>query len=179
MATVLALMTVEQFQELPLDRGPVMHELHHGEVVTLTRPKAKHYKLQARLADLLRAKAAHLGFVGIEVPFRAVPQFDLRAADVAFVTKDRWDSMDPEDNLRGAPELVIEVKSPSNTWAELRERASICLANGCQDFWIVDEKSRSITAIAPDGKAARYSGEDCVPLPSFGGAGLRVADVFK
>lgn len=179
MATLPALMTVEQFQELPLDRGPVMHELHHGEVVTLTRPKAKHYKLQTRLADLLRPRAGHLGFVGIEVPFRAVPQFDLRAADVAFVTKGRWDAMDPEDNLRGAPELVIEVKSPSNTWAELRERASLCLANGCQDFWIVDEKARTITAIDPDGKAVKYSAADCVALPLFGGDGLRVSDVFK
>jgi Uma2 family endonuclease len=172
-------MTVEQFQQLPLDKGPMVHELHHGEVVTLTRPKAKHYKLQPRLADLLRPTAAPLGFIGIEIPFRAVPQFDLRAADVAFVSRERWDAIDPEDNLRGAPELVIEVKSESNTWAELRERASLCLANGCQDFWVVDDKARTITAIAPDGKAVQYSGEDCVPLPLFGGDGLRVADVFK
>jgi Uma2 family endonuclease len=177
MATLPALMTVEQFQELPLDRGPVMHELHHGEVVTLTRPKSKHFKLQARLAHLLRPKAAHLGVVEIEVPFRAVPQFDLRAADVAFISRERWDSIDPEDNLRGAPELVIEVKSESNTWRELRERASLCLANGCQDFWIIDEKARTITAIGGDGKALKYSGADSVPLPLFGGEGLRVADV--
>jgi Uma2 family endonuclease len=172
-------MTVEQFRELPSDRGPLVHELHHGEVVTLTRPKAKHYKLQTRLADLLRPRAAHLGVVGIEMPFRAVPQFDLRAADVAFVSRERWDSIDPEDNLHGAPELVVEVKSESNTWAELRERASLCLANGCQDFWIVDDKARTITAIAPDGRAVQYSAADCVPLPLFGGDGLRVSDIFK
>ena len=179
MATVPALMTVEQFQELPLDKGPVLHELHHGEVVTLTRPKAKHYRLQKRLERLLETRAGDLGVVGIEMPFRAVPQFDLRAADVAFVSRERWEAIDLEANLRGAPEMVIEVKSPSNTWAELRERASLCLANGCRDFWIVDEKARTVTAIAPDGKAVLYSGEDCVPLPLFGGDGLRLADVFK
>jgi len=172
-------MTVEQFRELPLDKWPVVHELHHGEVVTLTRPKAKHYRLQTRLLDLLRPRAAHLGVVGIEMPFRAVPQFDLRAADVAFVTQCRWDAIDLEDNLRGAPELVIEVKSASNTWAELRERASLCLANGCQDFWIVDEKACTITAISRDGKAVKYSAADSVPLPLFGGDCLPVADIFK
>jgi Uma2 family endonuclease len=172
-------MTVEQFQELPLDKGPVVHELHHGEVVTLTRPKAKHYRLQKRLERLLENRAGNLGVVGIEMPFRAVPQFDLRAADVAFISQERWDAIDLEDNLRGAPEVVIEVKSASNTWAELRERASLCLANGCQDFWIVDEEARTITAIAPDGKAVQYSGADSIPLPLFGGDGLRVADVFK
>jgi Uma2 family endonuclease len=113
------------------------------------------------------------------MPFRAVPQFDLRAAGVAFTSQERWDAIDPEDNLRGAPELVIGVKSASNTWAELRERASLCLANGCQDFWIVDEKAHTITAIAPDGKAVLYSEADSIPLPLFGGDGLRVSDIFK
>ena len=172
-------MTVEQFRELPLDRGPWLHELHYGEVVTSARPNSGQYKLQARLASFLETSAGHLGVVGIEICFRAMPQFDLRAADVAFVSREPWDAIDPEDNLRGAPELIIEVESPSNTWAELRERASLCLANGCLDFWIADETARTITAIAPDGKAARYSGEDCVPLPLFGSDGLRVADVFK
>jgi len=179
MGTLPALMTVEQFQALPLDDGPHVHELHHGEVVTMTRPKSKHYKLQARLADLLRLRAGDQGFIGIEVPFRAVPQFDLRVADVAFVSRERWDAVDPEANLRGAPEMVIEVKSESNTWNELRERASLCLANGCQDFWIVDENAQTITAIAPNGGVVQHSGADRIPLPMFGGEGLRVADVFK
>jgi Uma2 family endonuclease len=115
------MMTVEQFRELPLDRGPLLHELHNGEVVTLTRPKARHYSLKNRLDHLLRVRAGHLGVAGIEMPFRAVPQFDLRGADVAFVSQERWNAIDPEDNLRGAPDMVIEVKSASNTWAELRE----------------------------------------------------------
>jgi len=171
--------TVEQFRELPPDDGPWLHELHHGEVVAAPRPKSKHYKLQTRLAHLLEKRAGNLGVVGIEMCFRAIPQFDLRAADVAFVTRERWEAIDPEDNLHGAPELVIEVKSESNTWKELRERASLCLANGCQDFWIVDEKARTITTIAPDGKAVQYSAADRVPLSVFGGDSLRVADVFK
>ena len=172
-------MTVEQFRELPPDHGPLLHELHYGEVVASARPKSRQYKLQTRLAHLLETRAGNLGVVGIEMPFRAVPQFDLRAADVAFISQERWDAIDLEDNLRGAPEVVIEVKSASNTWAELRERASLCLANGCQDFWIVDEEARTITAIAPDGKTVQYSGADSIPLPLFGGDGLRVADVFK
>ena len=96
------LMTVEEFQDLPLDRGPVLHELRNGEVVTFARPKAKHYSLQKRLERLLEARAGHLGFVGIEMPFRAVAQFDLRAADVAFVSQERWNAIDPDDNLRRA-----------------------------------------------------------------------------
>jgi Uma2 family endonuclease len=179
MSTVPTLMTVEEFQALPPDKGEFVHELHHGEIVTMTRPKSRHFKLQMRLASLLRPKAGHLGIVEIEVPFRAVPQFDLRAADVVFVSRARWDSVDPDDNLRGAPELAIEVKSPSNSWRELRERASLCLANGCLDFWIVDDKARTVTTIAPDGKAVVYSEAECVPLVLFGSDCLPVCEIFK
>jgi len=179
MATQPGLVTVEEFRDLPLDEGAVMYELHHGEVVAMSRPKAKHYKLQTTIEDLLRPRAQHLGVIQIEVPFRALPQFDFRCADVAFVSRARWEAIDPEDNLRAAPELVIEVKSESNTWAELRERASLCLANGCLEFWMVDGKSRTITVITPDGKSVEYTMADRIPLSLFGGEPLAVADVFR
>jgi Uma2 family endonuclease len=140
--------------------------LHYGEVVTSPRPKSRQYKLQTRLAHLLETRAGNLGVVGIEMPFRAVPQFDFAPRMWRLSRASAGMRIDPEDNLRGAPELVIEVKSDSNTWPELRERASLCLANGCQDFWIVDETARTITAIAPDGKAVQYSSEADSVLPS-------------
>ena len=76
-----------------------------------------HTKLQLRLMELLRAKAEHLGVVGVEAPFRALSEYDLRGADVSYVSQQRWDATDDDDNLRGSPELVIEVLSPSNTRA--------------------------------------------------------------
>jgi hypothetical protein len=70
-------------------------------VVTLSRPKMKHAKLQLRLVDLLRPKVDQLGIVAAEVAFRALPEYDLRGADVAFVSRQRWDATDDDDNLRG------------------------------------------------------------------------------
>ena len=54
------LMTVEQYRDLP-HRDDVIQELHWGQVITLTRPKMKHAKLQSRLVRLLRPRAEHLG----------------------------------------------------------------------------------------------------------------------
>jgi Uma2 family endonuclease len=133
------LMTVDEYRQLP-DREDVIQELHWGMVVTLSRPKMKHTKLQFRLAELLRAKVEHLGVVGAEVPFRALPEYDLRGADVAYVSQQKWDATDDDDNLRGSPELAIEVLSPSNTRAEIREKAVLCLSSGAQEFWVVDPK---------------------------------------
>jgi hypothetical protein len=46
------LVTVEQYRRLPAREG-ILQELHWGMVVTLTRPKMQHAKLQSRLAQLL------------------------------------------------------------------------------------------------------------------------------
>lgn len=59
------LMTVEQYHRIP-ECEDVVQELHWGQVITLTRPKARHVKLQSRLVRLLRPRAEHLGYVESE-----------------------------------------------------------------------------------------------------------------
>ena len=121
------LITVEQYRQIP-EREDVIQELHWGQLVNLTRPKARHVKLQSRLVRLLRPKAEHLGYVESELTFRALPEYDLRAADVAFVSKERWDAVGDDEDLLGAPELVFVVLSPSNTQTRIRELAALCLS---------------------------------------------------
>ena len=170
------LTTVEQYRRLP-ERDDAVQELHWGQVITVTRPKARHVKLESHLVRLLRPKAEPLGYVESELPFRALPEYDLRAADVAFVSRERWDSVEDDDDLRGAPELVIEVLSRSNTPARLRETAALCLAAGTQEFWVVDPKRQTISVTTRDGATVVYAREDRIPLSLFGGE-LAVADVF-
>jgi len=128
--------------------GECSYELHHGEVVAVTRPRARHWKLQLRLTRLLETKLKGFGEVGMELPFRPVAEFELLAADVAAVERQRFDRIDPDDNLHGAPELVIEIKSPSNTAARIRERVTLCLANGSVQCWVVDQDKKSIFRIS-------------------------------
>jgi Uma2 family endonuclease len=171
------LMTVEQYRQLP-ERADVMQELHWGQVVTLTRPKMRHTKLQHRLVEALGPRAARLGVVAAEVPFRALPEYDLRSADVAFVSQARWDATDDDDNLQGSPELVIEVLSPSNTKAEIREKAALYLATGAREFWVVDAKGRTVSVTAEGYGPVVYGMGDRIPLGLFGGE-LGVTEIFS
>ena len=170
------LMTVKEYRELP-DRDDVIQELHWGQVVTLTFRKMQHTKLQGRLLQLLLPKARDKGLVAAEFPFRALPEYDLRAADVAFVSQERWDATDDDDNLHGAPELVIEVLSPSNTMGEIREKAALCLTNGAQEFWIVDPKRKNVTIMGRSGGTLVYKPGDRIPLSLLGGD-LAVSEIF-
>jgi len=161
------LLTVEQYRQLP-DCKDVLQELHWGQVVTVTRPKMRHSRLQYRLVELLRPKAEAKGIVAAEVPFRALPEYDLRATDVAFVSQSRWDAADADDNLHGSPELVIEVLSPSNTKAEIREKAALYLSTGAHEFWVVDPRRKTVTVARRDADSIVYVIGDSIPLPMFG-----------
>ena len=152
MAALPDLITVEQFRQLP-ESGEFAYELHYGEVVAMTRPRLAHERLQRRLARLLETllPSYEIG-AGIRIPTPCGVRF--RAADVAAVSAARAAAADPEDNLHGAPDLVIEVKSPSNTPRKLQELASLCLANGAVEFWIVDRSQKLITVVQRDEIAA-------------------------
>ena len=177
MATTSGLMTVEQYWQLPEEAG-FDYELHHGELVKVSKPPLRHGDLQERLRELLASALGAHGVVRIEMPFRALPEHDLRAADVGFVTRDRWRRADKSDGLHGAPDIIIEVLSPSNTVLEMAERCALCLENGALQFWTVDDRRREIKVSTADGITRTYKSGDSIPLPLAEGQMLAVDSVF-
>jgi len=172
------LMTVEQFWQLPEVEG-FHYELHHGELVKVSRRKWKHVLIQWRIRDLLKVLLGAFGIVETEVPFRPLPEHELWAADVAFVSRDRAAAVDKDDALPGAPDIVIEVLSPSNTPAEIAERRAICLENGAREFWTVDSNRREVKVSTPDGLTRTYKSGDQIPLVLTDSETLAVDAVFE
>jgi len=180
MAATTHLMTVEEFSKLPEDPGPVYHELHHGEVVAVTRAKLKHSLIQRILRRLFELLAEPGSLVEIEVTFRPLPEHELRVADVAYLSAERFRQADPEDYIHGAPDLVIEVLSPSNTAAEIYEKEKLCLENGSREFWVVDPDRRQVKVSTPDGHTRTWRCGQEIPLPLFDNdSTLKVDDIFR
>jgi Uma2 family endonuclease len=176
-ATPTKLMTFAEFEQLP-DEVCRRRELRHGELVEVPPPQHIHRLIQDRLVELLKRLAGN-GYVGIEIPFRALPQYEYRISDVAYVTRERWEGIADNDNLRGAPELVIEILSPSNTKAMMGEKRALCLANGCLEFWVVDEAKRLVIVSTPYGITTTYRSGQLIPLRLFGDALLPVDRIFE
>jgi Uma2 family endonuclease len=177
-ATSTHLRTVEEFRKLPQDSGAVYHELRHGEIIPVTRPKLRHALIQRTLRRMLEELADTGSYVDTEVAFRPLPEFELWTADVAYLSAGRFLQIDPEDNIRGAPDLVIEVLSPSNSRREMEERERICLGNGCREFWVVDPANREIKVSMPDGELRICRSGQKIPLAMFGEAFLDVDGIF-
>jgi len=176
-STTTALMTVEEFAKLP-ETAEYIGELHNGELVKMTRPVFRHLSIQHRLQRFLAAAAGDPETVYIEMPFRPLPQYEVRVADLAYAPKERWREVPQDGYFIGTPEIVIEILSPSNTAAEMLAREQICLENGAREFWIVDPDRKQVKISTPEGRTATYKCGAAIPLFFAGGKTLAVDAIF-
>jgi Uma2 family endonuclease len=169
------LMTFAEFQQLPYSPAG-RYELRHGEPILAPPPKYGHHLIQRRLRRLLETAAAGTGDVDTEMGFRPRAEHEYLIADVAFLSKERADQTSPDGYIEGAPELVIEVLSPSNTAEELIEKRNLCLESGSREFWVVNGKRRHVEVSTPDGRTITYKSGQEIPL--IFGSSLTVDAIF-
>ncbi|MGH7545780.1 MAG: Uma2 family endonuclease [Gemmatimonadota bacterium] len=104
----------------------------------------------------------------------------VRAPDVAFVSTSRLPGGKlPCGFLHGAPDLVVEILSPSDTPADVQQKVHDWLEGGARLVWWVVPDTRSVTVYRPDGSARLVregevlDGEDVLP-----GFTSPVSDIF-
>jgi Uma2 family endonuclease len=176
MAVETALVTVEEFLRLLPPRAG-HYELHHGEIIHMTAPKWGHQWIQDRLAGLLRSLAGDRAYVTKEMSFRPAPEYEVWEADVGLTLTERADEVGDDEYLMGAPELAVEVLSPSNTVDEIAEKMSICMASGCVSFWIVDPKRKRVSVT--EGEVPRHYGPSASIPCSLLEGNVRVGEIFR
>jgi len=106
-----------------------------------------------------------------------LPENEVWGADVATIRLQRHAAVD--NWLLGSPELVIEVKSPSNSKEELHDKPMTTLAGeGAVEVWIVDLKAETVTVYSKTTGMHVYSGRDILSPAITGLALCTVADLF-
>ncbi len=68
----------------------------------------------------------------------------IRAADIAFISNERYQQLSTSGYLDQAPELVIEIMSPSNTWSEIHEKLAEYFGIGVKLVWVVDSQLEQV-----------------------------------
>jgi Uma2 family endonuclease len=80
----------------------------------------------------------------------------VRAADVAFVGREHIAGVEAaRGHLPGAPDLVVEVLSPSDHPAQVREKVVGWIAAGCRLVWIIDPARRRGEVVLPGSELRR------------------------
>jgi Uma2 family endonuclease len=175
MAVETTLVTVEDYLQLPPTKTG-HYELHHGEIVHITAPKWGHHRIQDRIQMILKRLSEDRAVVQMEMAFRPAPDYEVWEADVGLVSLDRENSVGDDEYLSGAPDLVVEVLSPSNTVDEIDDKMTICMTNGCVSFWIVNPK-RKIISVREGSITRHYGVSETISCSLFQGD-LVVQDVF-
>ena len=178
MATTTGALTVQELRRLQDPVDGTYLELHYGELVRVTIPKLRHQIRQNRIADVLKPLVGGRGVVMLEFGFRALPEHDARRADVAFISMARYEAALDADEFFGAPDLVIEVLSPSNTAAGMDDKEKLCFANGCREFWQVDEERHIVRVTRADAPVRWYGAGETIDAGVLG-AGVSVDELFS
>ena len=181
MATETALMSLAEYAALDEPDERYVSELVRGVVVREPRPGDTHGRVQVRMAYALEAWArgagaavtAESGYILAEHPAT------LRGPDVAVVLRHQSTQGQPGGWVRGAPDVVVEVLSPSDTSTDMQQKTLDYLGAGAMFVWIVDPRARTVTVYRADGSAQvlRESdwldGEDVLT-----GFSVRLTEVF-
>lgn len=174
------LLTLDEFVRLPDDE--TRKELVRGRVVREPPANFEHGGLAAHIAHRLREFVARedLGMVvGAETGFILFEEPPtVRAPDAAFVTRERL----PEDRTGFAPlapDLAVEVVSPSNTMPQIHDKVCDFLDAGTRTVWIIEPSRRTVMIYRSRDDIRLLTEEDTLDggdvLPGFR---VEVAELF-
>ena len=148
MSTATSLTTAEDLLRMP-DDG-FRYELVEGKLKAMSLHGAAHGVSVVRLTRFLANHVEH-NHVGVVLAagtgFRLAQDPDtVRAPDIAFIQSSRIPAAGlPKAFWPGAPDLAVEVLSPSDSAEEVEEKVNDWLDHGCSMVWVVSPKQKTIT----------------------------------
>jgi Uma2 family endonuclease len=162
-----ALLTAEEFAERYAGQRV---ELVRGQVVELPMPFWKHGKVCYRITMALGSfvESRDLGHVMTNDSWVVVEHDPdtVRGSDVFFCSYSRLPKGKVPDGLiEVVPELVFEVRSPSDRWNRAIAKKSEYLDAGVSVVVILDPKTEAAWAFRPNGREVISEGEDLLVVP--------------
>jgi Uma2 family endonuclease len=111
---------------------PFKIELNKWGRIEMSPASNEHGRIQVDVASELKQRPG--GIVLVECSIATSD--GVRVADVAWVSDERLREFGSMTPYPRAPEVCVEVKSPSNTWAERHMKAGLYLQAGADEVWI-------------------------------------------
>ncbi len=127
--------TYEDYLKTPDDKK---FELIEGELIMVPAPNTAHQKILVELGFALKQfiDNHNLGKVFI-APYDVVLSNNVVVQpDILFISNDREKLVD-EQNLKGAPDLAIEIISSTSTYRDVVKKKKLYAQFGVKEYWIV------------------------------------------
>lgn len=174
-----ATLTGAQFDALPYEEGRLW-ELVDGELIPMPSPTPQHQfivqNIQVELALHFRAHSDQ-GLALADVEFALGENYRVRP-DVFVLLQERALTVDRDKvPIPGAPDIAIEVISPSERTSDSQQKLEAYLRHGTQEVWQVYPKSKSVVIYRGAISVTLGSGRH-ITTPLLPGFSLAVQSLF-
>ena len=162
-------LTYQEYAQFP-DDGK-RHEIIDGAHYVSPAPSVNHQRCAWRLVDVLAAVFERPGkgevlFAPVDVE---LTENDIVQPDFVVVLSERASIIEPS-RIVGAPDLVVEIVSPSSRDHDTVHKLALYERTGVGEYWIVDRDAERLTVYSRSGArfAAVDAGRDAVHSPLAG-----------
>jgi Uma2 family endonuclease len=167
------------------------HELIDGEHYVTPSPNTKHQRVSGNLHFIIRAwleehPVGQIFYAPFDVVFS---RFDVVEPDLLYVSNERGAEVLTDQHVTGAPDIVIEIGSPSTRKRDETIKRRLYERSGVSEYWVVDPELDLVRVYRREGDVfsrpnefSREAGDGLttphlaglhIPLSRvFGGAGL-------
>ena len=130
------LLTYDDYAKLtPPDSGN--YELHNGNIIYMPTPTGYHQTISMNLSASIwqHIRSRQLGRV-LAAPMDTIfSPHDTLQPDLLFVSKEREHII--KKQVEGVPDLVVEIKSPSNSVTDMSYKKHVYESTGVKEYWLI------------------------------------------
>lgn len=123
----------------------------YGKIV-MSPTKNNHGFMQGEVARRLNLWLPH-GHTSMEMAIETTD--GVKVADVAWASAELYRRLEPLVNCDVAPEICVEVVSPSNSAVEMAEKRNLYLKAGAEEVWLANPETREVEFWTAQGRLER------------------------
>jgi Uma2 family endonuclease len=172
--------TYQDYLHLPEDRR---YEIIEGELFMIPAPGSYHQDVSRNLEFILWefVKKRGLGKIYYAPTDIVLSNEDIVQPDIIFIEKGRLGII-KEKNVQGAPDLIVEILSPSLRYRDRVHKKKLYQRHGVREYWIVDPKKKQIELMVLEEGRYRMIGVyglgDTMESPLLRGLKVSLKEVF-
>ena len=174
-------LTYEDYLKTPDDER---WELLNGELVMPPAPNIDHQRVSHRLGRRLGVfvEERSLGEVFAAPTDVVLSDANVVQPDLLFVSTEQEHIITPE-NIRGAPDLVVEILSPSTASRDWRDKHDLYAEHGVREYWVVDPDAQRVwVMVQRDGvfdEVGVYGRGDVLTSPTVKDFTVNLDEIFQ
>jgi Uma2 family endonuclease len=163
------------------------HELIDGEHYVTPTPIRKHQAISGNLFGLIWSylQKRPIGRV-FAAPFDVIfSEFDVVEPDLLYISRQRLEQIETSPWVKGAPDLVVEIASPSTRKRDETIKRRLYERFGVAEYWVIDPELDLVKVYRRAGERYERVAElalekgDVLTTPLLPGLDLPLAKIFE